>query len=69
MTKKYLQKLMTIAVPIMLFIFWLFGGELVLRMMGVSENIMPMCLGYMKFFAPTFLVVDIESSFSVIMQT
>lgn len=69
MTKKYLQKLMTIAVPILLFIFWLYGGELVLPMMGVSENIMPMCLGYMKFFALTFLVVGIESSFSVIMQT
>ena len=51
------------------FIFWLFGGELVLPMMGVYENIMPMCLGYMKFFAPTFLGVGIESSFSVIMQT
>ena len=55
--------------PILLFLFWLFGGELVLRMMGVSENIIPMCLGYMRFFAPTFLVVGIESSFSVIMQT
>ncbi|WP_432650370.1 MATE family efflux transporter [Huintestinicola sp.] len=55
--------------PILLFFFWLFGGEYVLRAMGVSEDIMPMCLGYMKFFAPTFLIVGIESSFSVIMQT
>ena len=55
--------------PILLFFFWLFCGEYVLRAMGVSEDIMPMCLGYMRFFAPTFLVVGIESSFSVIMQT
>lgn len=55
--------------PILLFFFWLFFGEYVFRAMGVSEDIMPMCLGYMRFFAPTFLVVGIESSFSVIMQT
>ncbi|MGN1105902.1 MAG: MATE family efflux transporter, partial [Huintestinicola sp.] len=55
--------------PILLFFFWLFCGEYVFRAMGVSEEIMPMCLGYMKFFAPTFLIVGIESSFSVIMQT
>ncbi|MGN0603213.1 MAG: MATE family efflux transporter [Oscillospiraceae bacterium] len=55
--------------PILLFFFWLFFGEYVYRAMGVSEDIMPMCLGYTKFFAPTFLIVGIESSFSVIMQT
>ncbi|MGN1134866.1 MAG: MATE family efflux transporter [Oscillospiraceae bacterium] len=55
--------------PVLLFFFWLFFGEYVYRAMGVSEDIMPMCLGYTKFFAPTFLIVGIESSFSVIMQT
>lgn len=55
--------------PIVLFLFWLFCGELVLNIMGVSEEIKPMCLGYMRFFAPSFLLVGIESSFSVIMQT
>lgn len=55
--------------PILLFFFWIFFGETVFRAMGVSENVMPLCLGYMRFFAPTFLIVGIESSFSVIMQT
>lgn len=55
--------------PVLLFFFWLFFGEYVYRVMGVSEDIMPMCLGYTEFFAPTFLIVGIESSFSVIMQT
>ena len=32
--------------PIVLFLFWLFCGELVLNIMGVSEEIKPMCLGY-----------------------
>lgn len=55
--------------PALIFFFWLLCGEYVLHGMGVSEDIMPMCLGYMRFFAPTFLVVGIESSLSVIMQT
>lgn len=55
--------------PVLLFFFWMFLGELVFRIMGVSEDIMPMCLGYTRFFAPTFLIVGVESSFMVIMQT
>ena len=55
--------------PILLFLFWLFCGEFVLRLMGVDEEITSMCLGYIKFFAPSFLVVGIESSFMVVMQT
>lgn len=56
-------------IPILLFFFWLFCGKYVFRAMGVSEEIMDMCLGYTRFFAPSFLVIGIESSFSVIMQT
>lgn len=55
--------------PIALFLFWLFCGEFVFKAMGVSENVMPMCLTYAKWFAPVFLLVGIEGSFSVIMQT
>lgn len=56
-------------IPLALFVFWIFGGEFVFSMMGVSEKVMPYCLSYSKFFAPVFLVVGIESSFMVIMQT
>lgn len=56
-------------IPVLLFFFWLFGGETVFRIMGVSENVMPYCLGYTKYYAPIFLIVGLESSFSVIMQT
>ena len=55
--------------PILLFFFWLFCGEYVFGLMGVDPEIMPMCLGYTRFFAPIFLIVGIESSFTVIMQT
>lgn len=56
-------------VPFCLFIFWLVGGKLVFKLMGVSDNVMPLCLGYMRWFAPSFLLIGFESSFSVIMQT
>ncbi len=56
-------------IPVILFFFWLFLGETVYRLMGVSDSIMPYCLGYTRFYAPAFLVVGIESSFMVIMQT
>ena len=55
--------------PVILFFFWFFAGEYVFRLMGVSDNLMPMCLGYTKYFAPIFLLVGLESTFSVIMQT
>ena len=55
--------------PILLFFFWFFAGEYVFRIMGVSDDLMPMCLGYTKYFAPIFLLVGLESTFSVIMQT
>lgn len=56
-------------IPIILFLFWLFFGEKVFGIMGVSENVMPMCLDYSRYFSAVFLVVGLESSFSIIMQT
>ena len=54
---------------IALFIFWIMCGEQVFTLMGVSEGVMPYCLGYMKYFVPSFLLIGIEGSTSVIMQT
>ncbi|MGN0437610.1 MAG: MATE family efflux transporter [Lachnospiraceae bacterium] len=56
-------------IPILLFFFWTFCGKYVYSLMGVSENVMPMCLEYTKYFAPVFLVVGLEASSMVIMQT
>ena len=54
---------------IILFFFWILCGEHVFKLMGVSESVMPYCLGYMKYFVPSFLLIGIEGSISVIMQT
>lgn len=56
-------------IPIALFFFWLFGAELVFKIMGVADSIMPYCLGYTRFYAPIFLIIGIEGSFMVITQT
>lgn len=54
---------------IALFFFWIFCGKNVFYLMGVSDSVMPYCLGYMKYFVPSFLIIGIEGSTSVIMQT
>lgn len=56
-------------IPVLLFFFWMFCGEYVFRALGAADNLMPMCLEYTRYFAPIFLIVGLESSFSVIMQT
>ena len=56
-------------IPVLLFMFWLFLSEPVFRLMGVSDNLMPMCLEYVRFYAPIFLIVGLEASSIVIMQT
>lgn len=37
--------------------------------MGVSENIMPLCMEYTRYFLPIFLILGFESALPVIMQT
>ena len=56
-------------IPVLLFFFWTFCGKYVFTALGASEDLMPMCLEYTKYFAPIFLIIGLESSFSVIMQT
>lgn len=56
-------------IPMLLFFFWLFLSEPVFRLMGVSENLMPMCLSYARFYAPVFLLTGLGGSLNVILQT
>ena len=56
-------------IPVLLFFFWLFLAEPVFRIMGVSDNLMPMCLEYIRFYSPVFLLIGLAGSLSVILQT
>lgn len=56
-------------IPVLLFFFWLFMAEPVFKIMGVSENLMPMCLSYARFYAPVFILTGLGGSLSVILQT
>lgn len=56
-------------IPVLLFLFWTFFARNVFTAMGVSETLMPMCMAYIKYFAPIMLIVGLEASTMVIMQT
>lgn len=56
-------------IPILLFFFWTFCGPLVFRLMGVSENVMGLCVTYTRIYAPVFLVLGLFASYSVVFQT
>lgn len=56
-------------IPVLLFFFWMFFPEPVFRLMGVSENVMPLCLSYVRWYSPVFLLIGMGGSLSVILQT
>ncbi len=56
-------------IPVCLFFFWEFASAPVFRLMGVSENVLPLCVSYAKWYAPVFLLTGLGSSISVILQT
>ncbi len=55
--------------PILLFLFWELCAKTVYQWMGVSDTLMPLCLEYTRFYAPLFLLIGFEATFSIIMQT
>ena len=55
--------------PLALFGFWAVMAKPVFTVMGVSENIMPLCMEYTRYFLPIFLILGFESALPVIMQT
>ncbi|MBQ0039388.1 MAG: MATE family efflux transporter [Treponema sp.] len=59
----------TNVVPVMLFIFWRFFSQYVYIAMGVSENVLPLCVEYTKYYSFSILLVGLQSSSMVIMQT
>jgi len=55
--------------PVVLFIFWTFFSRPVYLMMGVSENVIGLCVTYTRYFAPIFILTGIEVTGVVILQT
>jgi putative MATE family efflux protein len=56
-------------IPVLLFLFWTFCGPLVFKLMGVSENVMGLCVTYTRIYAPVFLILGLGASYSVVFQT
>lgn len=44
-------------------------SEPVFKFMGVSDNLMPMCLSYARYYAPVFLLVGMGGALNVVLQT
>ena len=56
-------------IPVLLFFFWTFCGPLVFKLMGVSENVMGLCVTYTRIYAPVYLITGLYASYSVVYQT
>ena len=56
-------------IPIALFLFWTFCSPLVYTLMGVSPNVMGLCITYTRLYAPVFLIIGLGASYSVVFQT
>ena len=56
-------------VPVLLFLFWMFASPLVFTLMGVSENVMGLCVSYTRIYSPVFLILGLGASYGVVFQT
>ncbi len=56
-------------IPVLMFLFWTFCGPFVFTLMGVSENVMGLCVKYTRIYAPVFLILGLGASYSVVFQT
>ena len=56
-------------IPVLLFFFWIFCGPLTFKLMGVSENVMGLCVTYTRIYAPVYLIIGLGASYSVVFQT
>ncbi|MCR5252199.1 MAG: MATE family efflux transporter [Treponema sp.] len=52
-------------IPFGLFIFWGFFSEPVFRLMGVSENLIPMCVDYARYYSPVFILAALGSIITI----
>ncbi len=56
-------------IPILLFLFWTLGSPFVFHLMGVSDNVLKLCVTYTRLYAPIFIIIGLGSSYTVIFQT
>lgn len=56
-------------IPVFLCFFWLFFSKPVFTLLGVSDSVMPLCLSYVRWYAPLFLLTGLGGSLGVVLQT
>ena len=56
-------------IPVFLCVFWLFFPKPVFTLLGVSDSVMSLCLSYVRWYAPLFLLTGLGGSLGVVLQT
>lgn len=56
-------------IPVLLFLFWMFAGRGVYKLMGVGSNVIDLCVAYTRIYSPVFLIIGIGAGYSVVFQT
>ncbi len=56
-------------IPFILFFVWCFFSRPIFKLLGVSEELLPLCVEYSRYYSPVFLLVGFGSTFMVIFQT
>lgn len=56
-------------IPFFLCLFWLIFPKPVFVLLGVSDTVMPLCLSYVRWYAPLFLIMGMGGSLGVVLQT
>lgn len=56
-------------IPVFLFFFWMIFPKPVFTILGVPDSVMPLCLSYVRWYAPLFLLIGLGGSLGVILQT
>ena len=56
-------------IPVFLCFFWMIFPKPVFMILGVSDSVMPLCLSYVRWYAPLFLLTGLGGSLGVILQT
>lgn len=52
-------------IPFLLFLFWCFCSRPVFRIMGVSDNLIPLCVDYVHYYSPVFILIGFATVMTI----
>lgn len=55
--------------PVLLFLVWFIFSPSIYQVMGVAESVMPHCVTYTRFYSPILLLLGVDATIGVILQS